>query len=132
MADGKSSAIGYTQGNGPIDPANIVSTFMGTGPNSAPTNKGASGSVGVEDDIREARQRREEHKRQFGFGSGLFENLPGVGALGLGGKKNSFETETIVADTAGQGASSGLPTSDDKGVVSMVYRQVNKPPPFSI
>ncbi|CEJ82082.1 hypothetical protein VHEMI02172 [[Torrubiella] hemipterigena] len=123
---GGGGALGKTQGNGKVDPANVISVFMGTSAkNSVPTNKGASGSVGVEDDLSGLRnQRREEHKRQFGQGSGFF-NLPGLGALGMGGKKSNFATETIVADTAGEGAKSGLPTSDDSGVVSLVYRQVS-------
>lgn len=129
---------------------------------SAPTNDGASGAVGQEDDISGLQTRREEHKRQFGIGSGFFGNLvgggdkakgagadagagAGAGALGgllgglggglggaLGGggagKKTSFAKETIVSDTAGEGASKGLPTSDDKGVVSMVFRQVRFQP----
>lgn len=118
---------------------------------SAPTNNGASGAVGVEDDLSGLKTRREEHKRQFGIGSGFFGNLLGggdkangagagagaaggaaggalgglLGGLGGGGgQKSSFAKETIVSDTAGEGASNGLPTSDDKGVVSMVFRQV--------
>lgn len=124
---GGGGALGKTQGNGQVDPANVISVFMGTSSKSnAPTNKGSSGAAGVEDDLSGLRnQRREEHKRQFGQGSGFF-NLPGIGALGMGGKKSNFATETIVADTAGEGAKSGLPTSDDSGVVSLVYRQVSK------
>lgn len=123
---GGGSALGKTQGNGKVDPANVISVFMGTSSkDSVPTNQGSSGSVGVEDDLSGLRnQRREEHKRQFGQGSGFF-NLPGIGALGMGGKKSNFATETIIADTAGEGAKSGLPTSDDSGVVSLVYRQVS-------
>ncbi|KAJ2973976.1 hypothetical protein NQ176_g6296 [Zarea fungicola] len=32
----------------------------------------------------------------------------------------------MVADTAGEGSTQGLPTADDNGVVSLVYRQINQ------
>lgn len=128
----RGTALGKTQGHGVVDPANVISVFMGSkGASSLATNKGASGAVGTEDDLSglnsmmAKRQRREEHKRQFG-GDGSFWNLPIVGVLGAGGKKSTFDHETIVADTAGEGAGKGLPTVGDDGIVKMVYRQVNQ------
>lgn len=153
MASGRASALGRTQGNGPVDAAAVISTFMGNGANSAPTNNGTDGSAGVEDDLSElqaaAAQRRAEHKRQIGnlFGGGgglggLFgggnggndggngggSRLGGLGGLfggGAGaGNANDRGPETMVADTAGLGSSNGLPTASDSGEINMVFRQV--------
>lgn len=99
---------------------------MGRG-NNAPTNSGASGAVGVEDDLSAQRnQRREEHMNEMRDTFSSFLNLPGIGALGLGGKPSSFPKETLVGDMAGQGAVKGMPTSNDDGDISLVYRQVRK------
>ncbi|ATY67151.1 cell surface (Mas1) [Cordyceps militaris] len=125
------SPIGWTQGHGDTDPAKVVASFMGRG-NDVPTNKGTSGATGVEDSIpaniltQQRTQRREEHLNEMrGIFSGLF-NLPVVGVLGLGGKTNDYPTETIVGDMAGQGAQKGMPTSNDNGEVSLIYRQINQ------
>lgn len=127
IATGKVGPLGMTQGNGKVDAAAVIANFMGKG--SAPSkNKGAASSVGVEDDLKgleTAKQRREEHKRQM---NDLFKgiaNLPIVGGLGLGGTRKTFPVETMNEDMRGQGAEKGLPTSDDKGVVNLVYRQVS-------
>lgn len=56
---------------------------------------------------------------------GGFWNFPGIGVLGFGGKRHAWPKETIVSDTAGQGATTGLPTTDDDGTISMIYRQVS-------
>lgn len=99
------------------------------GNNNAPTNQGASGAVGVEDDLTAGlRQRREEHKRQIGS---LF-NLPVIGVLGMGGQRKTYPTETLVADMTGQGLSKGLPTADDNGEIKLVYRQVRLVPASSL
>jgi hypothetical protein len=107
----------------------------GGGAASVPSNKGPSGAVGQEDDLSQLQQRqkrREEYKRQFGK---LFGGLGGLGGLGKGkgaaggrGTKNNFPAETMIADTAGQGATEGLPTADENGEVSMVFRQVCRCP----
>lgn len=135
MRGGRASALGRTQGNGPVDANAVIARYMG-GANSAPTNNGASGATGTEDDLSGlpagAAQRNDERKRQLGqlFGGLLGGGGGGGGATGLagltggGGTKNNFAQESMVADTAGSGSTQGLPTSDDSGVVSMVYRQV--------
>ena len=119
IKSGKASPLGKTLPRGPVDAATVMKAFMGM--SEAPQNHGAADAVGFEDDIPRA-QRREEHKRQM---QDLF-NLPLVGALGAGGKRTSYPVETIVADNYGQGKQNGLPTCDDDGVVSLVYRQVNQ------
>lgn len=101
---------------------------MGGG-NQMPTNNGAFGSVGVEDDIRGlgggcgAAQRRDEHQV---YVRGLLDNLLG-GLTGGGGNsacsKNNFAAETMMCDMAGQGAANGLPTVEN-GMVTMIFRQV--------
>ncbi|KEY74342.1 hypothetical protein S7711_00499 [Stachybotrys chartarum IBT 7711] len=122
MGTAEASALGRTQGNGPVDAAAMISSFMGTG--TAPTNAGAASAAGVEDDLSQLQkqkakqQRREEHKRQIG-------NLFG-GLMGAGGQQTDYPVETMVADTAGEGASSGLPTATDAGEVNMVFRQINQ------
>lgn len=125
IAQGK-SPLGWTQGNGEVTADKVVAAFMGRG-NNAPTNSGASGAVGVEDDLSAQRnQRREEHMNEMRDTFSSFLNLPGIGALGLGGKPSSFPKETLVGDMAGQGAVKGMPTSNDDGDISLVYRQVCK------
>jgi hypothetical protein len=128
IESGEVGPLGRTQGNGPVDAAVMIQNFMGTG--NAPTNNGASDSVGVEDDLSalgQARQeRREVRKRQL---SRLFDGLlGGIGGGGGGsnasGEKNDFAAETVVGDTAGTGADSGLPTCSDDGEVNLVMRQV--------
>ncbi|KAJ6783019.1 hypothetical protein PWT90_01841 [Aphanocladium album] len=129
IASGK-SPLGWTQGNGEVTPEKVLNAFMGRG-NDAPTNKGASGAAGYEDDLsglskQQRQQRREEHMNEMrDMFSGLF-NLPGVGVLGLGGKPNDYPKETIVGDMYGQGEANGLPTSDDDGNINLVYRQINQ------
>lgn len=148
MGSGRASALGRTQGNGPVDAAAVISTFMGTGANSAPTNNGTDGASGVEDDLSDLQaasaQRRAEHKRQignlFGGGNGGGSRLGGLfgggggngggsgigGLFGGGGDANDRGPESMVADTAGLGSSNGLPTASDSGEINMVFRQINQ------
>lgn len=117
----------------------MIQNFLGTGV--APTNSGPEDSVGVEDDLsalrgateEEREERREVRKRQIsrlfdgllggggGLGGGL---LGGGGGSNASGEKNEFTAESMVADTAGTGAESGLPTCSDDGEISLVMRQV--------
>ncbi|KAK9435665.1 cell surface protein (Mas1) [Metarhizium brunneum] len=138
IRSGRASPLGRTQGNGPIDASVMVSSFMG-GANTAkaPTNNGASGAAGQEDDLsalqQQRQQRREEEKRQLSQllgggkangGGGLLGGLLGGG--GGAGKQTNAAPESMVADTAGQGSSQGLPTADENGEVTMVFRQINQ------
>jgi hypothetical protein len=119
MGTSEASALGRTQGNGPIDAAAMISSFMGTG--KAPTNSGTSGAAGTEDNIpRTGRNRQVKRQRQGRFG-GLFGGLGGGG-----GDKSEFAAETMVAEMAGTGAQSGLPTASDSGLVTMTFRQINQ------
>lgn len=123
------SPLGWNQGHGDVNPETVVAAFMGRG-DGGPNNKGASGATGKEDDLAsqaaasKSAQRREEHMHQMrSWFSGLF-NFPVIGILGLGGQLNDYPKETLIQDTYGQGAKTGLPTTDDNGEIGMIYRQV--------
>lgn len=125
IASGEVGPLGRTQGNGPINAATMIETFMSGA--AAPQNNGAADSVGVEDDIdQEGLQGgRGNNKRGiFGrqFGGGFLSGLLGGG----GGQKTETAEETIVAASAGQGATAGLPTCADDGSVTMTFRQINQ------
>ena len=140
IASGKATPLGRTQGNGPVNAAVMVAAFMGTGTGAAPpTNQGASGSVGVEDNIPQNAQGRDgagaRRRQLFGglFGGGGAGGAGGnagatgiTGLLGGGGTKAEGPPEARVAAAAGAGASSGLPTCADDGTVTMTLRQVNQ------
>ncbi|KAG8417613.1 hypothetical protein J3458_005107 [Metarhizium acridum] len=125
---GQRPALGWTQGSGNVNPDAVVENFMGRG-NEPPKNKGASDSVGVEDNLQglsTPKERRDEYRRQ---NNGLFQgiaNLPIIGTLGMGGTPKTYPVETMNADMRGQGEKSGLPTADDNGIVNLVYRQINQ------
>lgn len=101
---------------------------MGAG-NAPPANQGASGSVGVEDNIPKSAQR----KRQFlsgllGGGNGNKAGAGGAtgiaGLLGGGGDKVNGPPESRVAAAVGAGATNGMPTCAEDGTVTMTLRQV--------
>ncbi|RYP10695.1 hypothetical protein DL764_000485 [Monosporascus ibericus] len=123
IARGEVGPLGRTQGNGPVDAETMIRTFMSGA--TAPTNDGPADSVGVEDNIDEDRLQGGRNGgggifgRQFGGGflSGLF---------GGGGEKTETAEETIVAASAGQGASAGMPTCADDGSITMTFRQINQ------
>ncbi|PHH59273.1 hypothetical protein CDD81_3509 [Ophiocordyceps australis] len=137
MSSGRGSALGRTQGNGPVDAGLAISSFMGMGA-TAPKNNGAASSVGVEDDLSGLRggraQRRQEHKRQVGrLMNGLMGLVGGgsgntgiLGVSGAGGSRNQYSMETKVSDMSGMGKQQGLPTANDNGEIAMVYRQINQ------
>ncbi|KAF4465077.1 gEgh 16 [Fusarium albosuccineum] len=119
IASGEASALGRTQGNGPVDASVMISNFLGSGGNNVPTNNGSSASVGVEDDLSDLPGSK--IKRQIGnFLGGLFGGGNGEG------EKSDGPPESSVAATSGDGASSGLPTASDSGEVTLTYRQVNQ------
>jgi hypothetical protein len=147
IASGKCGPLGRTQGNGPVDASVMIAAFMGTGAAAAPpTNQGASGAVGVEDNI--PNMAAGQKKRQFlggllgglGGGAGGAGGAAGggggatgiAGLLGGGGAKAEGPPETAVAAAAGQGATSGLPTANADGTVDMTFRQVSDLPSYSV
>ncbi|KAJ4398680.1 hypothetical protein N0V91_010036 [Didymella pomorum] len=147
IASGKATPLGRTQGNGPVDASVMVAAFMGAGGAAAPPiNQGASGSVGVEDDIPQNAQAQgrgratagARRRQLFGGLGGLFggggaggaggnAGATGIaGLLGGGGTKAEGPPEARVAAATGAGATSGLPTCADDGTVTMTLRQINQ------
>ncbi|RYN38036.1 hypothetical protein AA0112_g4241 [Alternaria arborescens] len=129
IASGKAGPLGRTQGNGIVDAAVMVGAFMGQGA-APPANSGASGSVGVEDNIQQPGQKRQFLGGLFGGGAGGAGGGAGAtgiaGLLGGGGDKVNGPPEARVAAAVGQGASGGLPTCADDGTVTMTLRQINQ------
>lgn len=106
----------------------MVGAFMGQGA-APPANNGASGSVGVEDNIQQPGQKRQFLGGLLGGGAGgagAGAGATGIaGLLGGGGDKVNGPPEARVAAAVGQGASGGLPTCADDGTVTMTLRQVS-------
>ncbi|KAI1755474.1 cell surface protein [Xylaria castorea] len=130
----KASALGRTEGNGPVDASVMIASFMnGAG---APTNKGAASSSGVEDDLSGLKGANQNKRGVFGdLLGGLTGGAGGAGGAGAGGAgaatkskgtKSEQPVENSVAAAAGQGASSGLPTCSDDGSITMTFRQINQ------
>ncbi|RCI12503.1 hypothetical protein L249_0600 [Ophiocordyceps polyrhachis-furcata BCC 54312] len=130
----KQNPLGRTQGNGPVSAQNAIENFMGKG-KSTLTNQNSKG-VGQEDDLSQLQNVKEKRLAQRtifmrGLLGGLLDGLTGGGGGGGGGakaqgKKSNFASETSVADTAGKGAESGLPTVNEQNEVEVVYRQINQ------
>ncbi|KAI1848506.1 hypothetical protein JX265_008713 [Neoarthrinium moseri] len=133
ISSGQCGPLGRTQGNGPIDASVMINSFMGAG--AAPTNNGTG--VGVEDDIpanvgasNKASKASKNNKVRSAKlrNRQLLAGLLGGGAGGSNAKgvKSSTPQETMVAATAGTGASGGLPTAADDGTVELQFRQINQ------
>jgi hypothetical protein len=102
----------------------MIAAFMGAGA-APPANQGASGSVGVEDNIQQQGQKRQLLGGLLGGGKGGNAGATGIGGLfGGGGSKSNGPPEARVAAAVGAGASSGLPTCAEDGTVTMTLRQV--------
>ncbi|OTA60702.1 cell surface protein [Hypoxylon sp. EC38] len=121
ISSGKATPLGRTQGNGPIDAAVMIQNFMGG--QAAPTNNGSADSVGQEDNIPANIPQRRSKSFIRGLGD-LFSGLAGGGKNA--GTKSETAAETSVAATAGNGATSGLPTCSDDGSITMTFRQINQ------
>ncbi|KAK5636647.1 hypothetical protein RRF57_012360 [Xylaria bambusicola] len=116
----RASALGRTQGNGPVDASVMIANFMDASAG-APTNKGAASSAGVEDDLSALKGTKRDNKR------GILSNLfGGAGGDSSSGTKSEKAVENIVAASAGQGTTSGLPTCSDDGSITMTFRQINQ------
>ncbi|KAH6653964.1 hypothetical protein BKA67DRAFT_535311 [Truncatella angustata] len=131
ISSGKTGPLGKTQGNGPVDAATMINSFMGAG--SAPTNNGTG--TGVEDDIpanvggKATKATKANKVRSAKFRSRqLLGGLLGGGGGGSNAKgvKSTTPQETMVKATAGMGATMGLPTASDDGMVELQFRQINQ------
>jgi hypothetical protein len=105
MGTGKASALGRTNGGGPVDAASAISTFVGNGNSTSKANK-------------------RQLLAALGKGKGK-KAAGGGGATGAGQKTAKGTTENGVANSAGAGAS-GLPTCADDGSITMTFHQVNQ------
>lgn len=135
IQSGATGPLGKTQGGGNVDAATMISVFMGeANAASLPQNSAASG-VGQEDNIAGAQKAAGAGAKGNNKARQLLGGL--LGALGGGGGNNAQGTkstgppETMVAATAGVGASDGLPTCADDGTVELNFRQVSFPTAFS-
>jgi len=127
---GEVGPLGRTQGNGPIDAATMIASFMGGA--TAPRNNGANSSVGVEDNLggtaaaATGRGRNQAPRSKLMFARQLLGGLLGGLRGGGGGTQSAQATENNVAATAGAGATSGLPTCGADGSIEMVFHQINQ------
>lgn len=104
LGTSKATALGRTNGGGPVDAAKMVSLFMdGAGANTS--------AVVAAREIHEAALARRA-------------NLPR--AANGGTKTPKGTTETAVKASTGMAASAGLPTTQDDGTLQMTFHQVNQ------
>lgn len=136
LGTGRASALGRTQGGGPVVAATMMAAFM-------------DGAAGNASDVKAAREihlaaisKREAllggllgggaggAGKGAGKGAGVGGLLSGAagagGGAGSGAKTPKGTVETGVKAATGVGASSGLPTCSDTGVVTMTFHQVNQ------
>lgn len=103
-------------GTGEEDDLSALSALTGGGRNSGNDRNGRN---------------RNNDKRESGLvGRQLLKGLKGLLGGGGGdnaGKDSTVATESNVAASAGQGATSGLPTCADDGTIELVYHQVCPP-----
>ncbi|PQE25653.1 hypothetical protein CJF30_00000369 [Rutstroemia sp. NJR-2017a BBW] len=103
MGTSKATALGRTQGGGPVDAAKMVSLFMGGNANST-----------------SAKAAREIHA------ANMARRALVVRAAGGGAKTPAGTSETGVKAAEGAGAAAGMPTCADDGTVKMTFHQVNQ------
>lgn len=113
---GKASALGRTQGGGAVDAGAAIASFMGTGAGAAAPAAGAATA---------ANKKRQLLAGLLG-GKGKGAGAGAAGGAAAGTKTAAGTTEGGVAAAAGQGASSGLPTTADDGTITMTFHQVNQ------
>ncbi|TLS27329.1 hypothetical protein PpBr36_04689 [Pyricularia pennisetigena] len=104
LGTSRASALGRTQGGGPVDAAKMVALFM----DGASTNKS------------EVVAARERHAANLARRATL---LPRAGG-GTSTPKGTEETGVLAA--TGIAATKGLPTTNDDGTINIVFHQVNQ------
>jgi hypothetical protein len=103
MGTSKATALGRTEGGGPVDASKMISMFMGGNANS-------TAAVAA----------RAVHAEMLALRS-LGKRAASGGVSTPKGTK-----ETAVAAAEGMGATSGLPTTADDGTLQMTFHQVNQ------
>jgi len=104
LGTSKASALGRTQGGGPVDAAQMVALFM----------DGAGGNTTA------VKRARELHLANLALRDGL------VARAGAGTKTPKGTKEAAVKAATGAAASDGLPTTSDDGTLKMTFHQVNQ------
>lgn len=94
LGTNKASALGRTEGNGPVDASAMIANFMDGA--AAPTNKGAASSSGVEDDLSGLQGATSNKRGVFG------DFLSSIAGGGGKGTKSEQAVEKSVAASAGQ------------------------------
>ncbi|KAJ4423647.1 1,3-beta-glucanosyltransferase [Gnomoniopsis sp. IMI 355080] len=102
----KATALGRTNGGGPVDAATMISTFM----------DGAAGNTS------EVVAARAVHEAALARRALLVRAASANG----GTKTPQGTSETAVKAATGMAAASGLPTTQDDGTVQMMFHQVNQ------
>ncbi|KAL2171530.1 hypothetical protein VTG60DRAFT_2698 [Thermothelomyces hinnuleus] len=129
ISSGRVGPLGRTQGSGPVNASTMIAAFMGTGATPPNITDPEAASVGVEDDLGQLNNGGIRGGR--GSRNVARQLLKGLLGGGGGGGRNAGQapaakTESNVAALAGQGATSGLPTCSDDGIITMVFHQVNQ------
>ncbi|KAJ4987638.1 hypothetical protein SVAN01_06805 [Stagonosporopsis vannaccii] len=118
---GKASALGRTQGGGPVDAAAAIATFMGGAGGAGGAAAGGAAAGGA------ATSGAAAGNNKRGLLDALTGGAGGAGGAAAAGTKTPKGTsEAGVAAAAGQGASQGLPTTADDGTITMTFHQVNQ------
>jgi hypothetical protein len=144
IADGECGPLGYTEGRGNVVAETMMMTFMGV------TSNGFAGNTnGFDSDSNDkraaARAIRFFRRQQLNATAITMGEAAAVAAANqatgnnndddddddevdpesIGALAVEFPLETLVSETAGTGAQSGLPTCSDDGVITLTYRQIN-------
>ncbi|CCF34727.1 hypothetical protein CH063_06661 [Colletotrichum higginsianum] len=106
LGTNRASALGRTQGGGPVDAAAMVQTFM----------NGAGGNTTA---VQQARAVHEANMARRNVNIGARQN-------GKGSKTPKGTAETGVKAATGMAASQGMPTTADDGTIKMTFHQVNQ------
>jgi hypothetical protein len=106
LGTSKASALGRTQGGGPVDAAKMVALFM---------DGGAANTTAV-------KLAREAHAANVAARNAVLAGR----AAGGGAKTPKGTKEAAVKAATGAAASDGLPTTADDGTIKMTFHQVNQ------
>ncbi|GKT60564.1 MAS3 protein [Colletotrichum tofieldiae] len=106
MGTNRASALGRTQGGGPVDAAAMVQTFM----------NGAAGNTTA---VKQARAVHEAMMARRSVNIAARQN-------GKGQKTAKGTVETGVKAATGMAAGQGMPTTTDDGTIKMTFHQVNQ------
>ncbi|KAK2777016.1 hypothetical protein CKAH01_12282 [Colletotrichum kahawae] len=104
MGTARASALGRTQGGGPVDAATMVGQFM----------NGAAGNTTA------VKKAREIHEANMARRSLVARQA------GKGTKTPKGTAETAVKAATGMAAQAGMPTTADDGTLKMTFHQVNQ------